>query len=904
VSIEMINKSQEQLAKRCKDVETLALAAQDWVRDPVNAELVGAERRSLLKTLHDGARRARRLARSAGTRMSVSVYGPSQAGKSFLVSVLASPAGGRLVADYAQGGTEGFLDYISEINPEGEGESTGLVTRFTMARAATPAGFPVTLHLLSQSDLARTLVNSFFNDGDGRDTAPEPEELQAHIDRFRARKQAQPVPGMDGDDVMDIADYVQTGFGNVAYASALRSLWDEAAGILPFLGLQDRAEFLSILWGGHALMTQLFLRLIDAMARLDNAATVHASLAALVPRETSIIDVKILRGLESDPATAPRLEVRTPQGKVVQLGRAELCALSAELVLPMREEPAPLFAQTDLLDFPGARNRFKRPFRAIMDEGPKTLPELLLRGKVAYLFDRYVAEQEITSMLLCIPDSNMETTDLPGLVESWIATTHGARPELRARTACILFFVLTKFDKHLGESSADSGLSSRFDKRIYHSLQEKFRLGSDNWVDNWTPGQPFRNCFWVRNPSYYVEGLLDYEGTPPNKREVRVRADKVARLAEIRSGYLDAENVQRHFSDPAAAWDAALALNDGGVGYLVAALTRVCTPDSKINQISGQLQTLTERLHGSLAPLYVSDDLDAHIAARRDAAYRVIDGIENAFNRHRLGSLVASLMVDQDAIEERIIRVPVHVRLSHAVAAPAGPVSETPSSATPVPMARPGGILRPGRAGPVAAAPGLSRPDQEPAAVQVMTLEQFQAQTAIETWIDRLKQFRDSATTHAALGIEAGQAADLVADLIHLARRKALSETIARELGGINFGADLQRKARAAAILCAERINGFVAALGCADLPERARPQVVLGDGATRPVFAMRGRADDVRDLSPVPRPIAPDYAADLAFALESVFLENARDVEGGERDIEQNRRLGAVVTGLQGVMA
>ena len=117
--------------------------------------------------------------------MSVSVFGPSQAGKSFLVSVLARPSEGRLVADFP--GPGGQLDYISEINPEGEGESTGLVTRFTMTKEPMPEGFPIQLNLLSEADVARTIINSFYMDGDQSEPAPDAAGLNAHIEAFKSK---------------------------------------------------------------------------------------------------------------------------------------------------------------------------------------------------------------------------------------------------------------------------------------------------------------------------------------------------------------------------------------------------------------------------------------------------------------------------------------------------------------------------------------------------------------------------------------------------------------------------------------------------------------------------------------------------------------------------------------------
>ena len=337
--------------------------------------------------------------------------------------MLARPAQGRLVGDFA--GPDGQLDYISQVNPEGEGESTGLVTRFTMRKEPTPEGFPIRLSLLSEADIIRTIVNSFFNDGDESEVPPDAQELSAHLDSYKARAGGAQ-PGLDAEEVHEIGEYIENVFRKSAYAAALKPFWDEAAEIAPALTLAERVGFFSILWGGHAALGELYGQLAAALARLNHAGTVYAELSALVPREQSIIDVKTLTGLRGADV-GPPLKVQTAGGLQVTLPRAELCALAAELVFPMAEQPSELFGRTDLLDFPGARNRFEEPLSKTLGNLDKNLHELLLRGKVAYLFDRYVENQEITSMLLCVPGSNMETLDLPGLVDNWIALTHGDR---------------------------------------------------------------------------------------------------------------------------------------------------------------------------------------------------------------------------------------------------------------------------------------------------------------------------------------------------------------------------------------------------------------------------------------------------------------------------------------------
>ena len=70
--------------------------------------------------------------------MCVGVFGPSQAGKSYLVSILASRDGRPLQARFA----DKTYDFLREINPPGNRESTGLVTRFGLGLSDGDARLP------------------------------------------------------------------------------------------------------------------------------------------------------------------------------------------------------------------------------------------------------------------------------------------------------------------------------------------------------------------------------------------------------------------------------------------------------------------------------------------------------------------------------------------------------------------------------------------------------------------------------------------------------------------------------------------------------------------------------------------------------------------------------------------
>ncbi|WP_370304592.1 virulence factor SrfC family protein, partial [Pseudooceanicola sp.] len=198
-----------------------------------------------------------------------------------------------------------------------------------------------------------------------------------------------------------------------------------------------------------------------------------------------------------------------------------------------------------------------------------------------------------------------------------------------------------------------------------------------------------------------------------------------------------------------------------------------------------------------------------------------------------------------------------------------------------------------------------ARPRPAPATadggIRTLTLEQFQAETAMEAWIDRLKAFRDDRIRRAAFGLRDNTSADLVTELIHAARRLRLGQKTAEQLEEVNFGLNVEKQAQPAAILGAECINGFVATLGMLELPESQRPQVQTPEGATRPIFTADPASDTVDTLPAQPRNVAEETWSDWVFALDAVFAANAKDGIGGEVNIEQNLALGRILAALQG---
>lgn len=577
----------ESLAKACED-------AGKWVGR--NEDVVRNEKEGLLKELRRAKRSFKRCARASSRKMCAGVFGPSQAGKSYLISALARDENNNLNALF---GNESH-DFISEINPEGGKESTGLVTRFTMTRPGDlPEGFPVQVRLLSETDIVKIIANTYFADCELKEDPRS--DIKATLKTLSGRQgKGEGVIGLD--EMEDLREYLARDFRSKARVQELENkYWEQALVLGPKLSLEDRIQLYSLIWDEVEEFTQLLRTLLNALASLGYAENAYCPLSALIPRETSIIDVNTLSGL-NDPKSA-QLDIVTPKGIRTSLPRPVIAALVAELTIVMEEKPAKYFDYTDLLDFPGYRSRYK--FDDVRKELKKTgmLKEMFLRGKVAYLFQRYSAENELTSMLLCIGPSNQEVQDLPGVINSWIAVTHGEKPEDRVGKLVSLFLILTKFDLEFEDKKGAPTLETRWDNRLHASLLDFFGKQHD-WPTQWTPGQGFNNIFFLRNPNFRFDSVMDYVGD----KEKGIRPQRVEYVEKLHEAFMHGQLVREHIKDPARAWNEAMRLNDGGISYIRESLSPLCDPQIKIRQLLGNVNETKEAIARRLAPFWQPDD--------------------------------------------------------------------------------------------------------------------------------------------------------------------------------------------------------------------------------------------------------------------------------------------------------
>lgn len=874
--------------KLAQDCEALAVAASEgvgWLKGAAaQSPTVAQQAPSLISELQKVRNQSRKLARAARRRMCVGVFGPSQAGKSYLVSILASRDGRPLQARFA----DKTYDFLRDINPPGNRESTGLVTRFGLGLSDVTPDFPVRVRLLTQTDIVKILGNSFLLDFDHQKAAPEKPDgmaIRKRLNELRAKALPQPAGDLDADDVLDLIEYFDTFFAGVT--SELRTeYWREAIELAPRLSGRDRARLWSVLWYDFQPFTDLYLTLYEGLDKLAFAPEALLGMDALIPREKSIIDVLTLDRLGTDGSDTLLVRPRSPDGKSApdaRLPRSLVCALTAELSVAIDEKPWDFFDHTDLLDFPGARSRLK--LASLEDvakakgvaEGANPLRELLLRGKVAYLFQRYSAERELSAILLCIPDGNQEVRDLSDMMTAWIDQTIGATPAERAKQKNALFLVLTKMDREFEQKAGETEESRklRWSARLGNSLLNNFR---GEWPANWN-GKPFDNTFWLRNPTVIDERLMDYE----SGRETGIAEAFAQRATELRRHFVENAEVQRHFIDPARAWDEAFKANDGGVSYLVKSLIPVCDPAIKRSQVRGQLEVQMKRLVDRLAGFHSAAEGDAR-AKKRELVHTVLRGLATCIQQQLFGELIGQLQVADSALRDIYFRISTRTTDPQGAKTASGPVTQATGATVDL-----GAIF----ADVFGEEEGRSAP---PSGVLEDRAERF-AREAAEYWLENMRRIGadDKALGH--FGIDRQHLGWLIDELVVGAHRLKLVEQLSLEVRSLENAANAkwediaERQVRTAA----SALNGYVSALGFDQLPLDQRPGLPP-HAPTRRVFESPPAPAGVPVLSEDPSAIYADYCKDWMRAFLQLAMDNVGYEGGREITPEQNERLGAIL--------
>lgn len=811
------------------------------------------------------ARRAARLQQAAARRTCVAVFGASQAGKSYLVSSLATSGGRPLLTSYG----DRTLNFLREMNPQGDKESTGLVTRFTVTPPRAPAFFPVPLRMLSQTDLVKILANAFLEDFKLDELEPMGAAAVAGLfDRLEAIAGPGPNGALSIDDVEELRDYFSVYFRNSLLLQELGSaFWVRAAAVIPRLPAAHWAEAFAPLWNQTPALTQVANLLFGSLERLGFAQIAYCKLDALMPREEGILNADTVFAVAEGGRGL--VEVQGDRGPT-PIDRSHLAALIAEMTVPLADQPWDFFEHTDLLDFPGARSREVIRSLSFLEE-PGRLGRVFLRGKVAYLFQRYNAEQEIAAMLLCVGPSNQDVQTLPEMVSAWIDQTIGPNPKARAVQRNSLFFVLTKFDSEFTEKEGEDVASGqRWTARLQASLLDFFGKAYD-WPRNWN-GKPFNNVFWLRSTAVRFNAVYDYvEGEPGHAwREVSAARGEPF-LQPRQRAYLANDTVRDHFADPTLAWQAALTPNDGGISHLATQLRPVCDPGLKAEQIAGRLSDLAADIDAELRQHYHEGDLAAELERARVRAKELVRDLLKCAKAQRLGALLRAMQVTPDQI------MSVYWNLQTEPDDPA-PIGTSSSMDDYEEMF---GLLE------------ASAPTKTEARDRFERL----ADLALEDWVRGMQSVAMTDGIETAFRLPREKALILVNEVARASARLALRQRLTQAL---HKHASYQQRGAAAAqkptIVVEQIINDFVYHLGFSDVAAEQRLKVPNG---SRTIFEPRPRFDGLPPIGPLPTPYESRFNVDWLTAVARTVEDNVRDPGSSTIDVERNAKLGKILQQL-----
>ena len=666
-------------------------------------------------------RRLRKIAIAEQERPAVAAYGESQKGKSYLIgNLLKTKDKTFLVKDE----NSEMVDFVDCINPIGNGkEATGVVTRFKYFE--TDNKYPVIVKLFSVADIATVLCDSYNEDIKYHSNSPysesDMEKICNKILEYGKYDSNQGV--LKEDDILDMQGYV------TKYLDGMKSFcksnyFQNVAKVARKIPTSDYADVFKYLWHENVHLTTLFKRLVNALEKLDFSREVYTNMDAVKhngKNENTVMSVKCLYGLDekkwnltSDVFVKTGTEYKT----VSSFPKCELSALCSEIVFKIEKEylsdtntyfaetvpdgkvktgdmpketlkvlpdkvTKDLFNEIDLLDFPGARNRetfIEDELGDTKKEDASNLVRMLLRGKVAYLFNNYNESRIINTLLFCHDGDNNSVTSMYITLKDWVDKYVGDTPEKRATTyercgnQSPLFIIATKFNVEMAEDrsavlNSDNAINGKWDGRFEDVLRHQIFNAKDypdRWFNNWIQkGKAFNNTFLLRDFKYSGcdgkgNNLFDGYNTAGEEKEMKL-TEKFYQT--LRHTFVNNPSVKRFFlgservsdgievTQAEKAWDVAATRNNDGSLYIIEKLSAIAKKMSsnRQRQFDEIIAETVKIVYNTMYQYFESDDMADVLAQNIQKAAKISRMLDPLCSRRpeSFGHLLADLQLSE-----------------------------------------------------------------------------------------------------------------------------------------------------------------------------------------------------------------------------------------------------------------
>ncbi|MDI9311747.1 MAG: virulence factor SrfC family protein [Limnohabitans sp.] len=596
------------------------------------------------------------------------IYGASQMGKSYLVSNLLSESGSAFNVIDGKGKSYVFLD---DINPEGNRrEATSIVTRFSTNYKWINAEFPIKVKLLTPADLVLVLCDSYFNDMKTKiDTAFQIDIINEKIKEFCLKYDNKIIQQklLDEDAILDISDYFHTNFSTKATNIIHSSFFEKIPALISKTNADDWCEIFTLLWNGNEKINNLFSELLKHYALLDFNSEIYVPIETVLRKNGTLLDVARLGEIYGTTGTELNylsdtsvIILQNGEEKLISnFSKSFLCALTAELTfcVPNELEKSKAFLKnTDLLDFPGARNRLGIHEDELLNE---EIPKMLLRGKVAYLFNKYSSSEKINILLFCQNNEKVEVQNIvPDLLNNWIGDMIGKTPEERTNfmlsskappllIISTMFNIDLQFDYYKDNLNNIDARNNRWKGRFITVFNEIF--GSKKWLQEWTTSIPnFQNIYLLRDFRFSSDSFKGYNETKTEIEEVLPENFPNFRKV-LRQSFIEYDFVKNHFLNPEHSWDRAASINEDGSQLILDQLTFAAKNINiaRYEKTKIELKTLNELIITYLKEFYNSPDKAESLLQAIAKAGSIQADLDITFGRNPyfFGSMMRELMI-------------------------------------------------------------------------------------------------------------------------------------------------------------------------------------------------------------------------------------------------------------------
>ena len=647
-----------------------------WIqRNPADAAQKGLRRTSLLGSRFN----IRNIEAALAWGPSVGLYGESQCGKSMLVSRFARGLGsgnsddGSLMItdtttsesgvpgeiprwrlnDEAAGASAG-IDFAKWIDPRAGRESTGIVCRFSKRRPEGLRDGHFLVQLMSISELLSSLVLGFSSETEEREQEGRGRRLQEvlrQLERDPLEKDREEIM----PQLLHAWDFLNQEhvLGRTSQFTTLDNGdqgWDEFVrscvnrGLRPSISESSQPDgvgrLVSLLWDEVPAITRLWRKLFLESRKLKFARDVMVPIDDVLTdkprdgRRPSLVAVEWMNRIWSEEhrttcSVEPLADADHGPRRILS---AALVSLARTLVLPVGDQEvgdqasAEASEELDVLDYPGARAETKSLDFDDEEKSPKYAVDALLRGKINRLF--VSAVDHFDSSVLCLAVGGTGNLEAPKPVgralEAWLQRERwsgfeefdsepGAPPMVVAMTKSDVIF---------------SNGAPAFEAKV-RDLREKYSSAFD-WMDDWADHQPFRDIYWVHNPT--VDGAIPLGDMPDDERDARIRE------------CLEQPLLEKYTAQPEQRLRAMFVKPPSDVDGLFAAIRSKSDPERRIVELASKLTGSFTEIFNPSEAAYIGAGDGQRATAEAELAKRHVDCLEKALAKtHVVAEFLSAL---------------------------------------------------------------------------------------------------------------------------------------------------------------------------------------------------------------------------------------------------------------------